>query len=540
MRIERLVLVVVLLCLMVAVSNQNETAAQGGDREATRPYVQVTIGGRSDNYVYYTPDNPNYMRIVDILNKALPIYTTMTGRSWDHQIFVVFMGGNGTNLSVLGRMLDNSSAYVTRREPAERFAEAESCHIRVYPGWVTSSALESEVAYQFFHCIQMSLGAVGILDFGTRENAWWLMGTAEWAASRVYPEQYPKLIHSVFDPRQDITKARLDAYYFWEFASSARGMGNDQNVITQMGVLRTSGLFPLNFGFDSRELFHNWAQVLLNKQLPNPPIIDLTTSDLPAGEGGNYATPLPKFAVDYKNLVGFEIKPGHIGYVQVKGLAGSYAVSVRTANGIQRLADGTPIQFCPQDDGTMIILSRGREAEDDPASVTIEWGQVESNDPCKPKTEEPEDTANCVPGSWAVTSYPVIQADLTGVTYDLSEFVFNFAENGTFTGRYKINSAADGMQAFYDFPFAGTYAVSPVEGSAGTYAVQAFDWAVQPGGTLLVVASDGTATDLTTAGYKAMSDLSLWSPSGSLSCVDNTMTWATNDGTGTFELTRLP
>ncbi len=339
MRIERLVLVVVLLCLMVAVSNQNETAAQGGDREATRPYVQVTIGGRSDNYVYYTPDNPNYMRIVDILNKALPIYTTMTGRSWDHQIFVVFMGGNGTNLSVLGRMLDNSSAYVTRREPAERFAEAESCHIRVYPGWVTSSALESEVAYQFFHCIQMSLGAVGILDFGTRENAWWLMGTAEWAASRVYPEQYPKLIHSVFDPRQDITKARLDAYYFWEFASSARGMGNDQNVITQMGVLRTSGLFPLNFGFDSRELFHNWAQVLLNKQLPNPPIIDLTTSDLPAGEGGNYATPLPKFAVDYKNLVGFEIKPGHIGYVQVKGLAGSYAVSVRTANGIQRLAD---------------------------------------------------------------------------------------------------------------------------------------------------------------------------------------------------------
>ncbi len=514
-----------------------EVAAQPLEREDIRPFVRVTIGTRTDNYIYYTPDQPDYNRVLDILDTALPIYTTMTGLPWTTQIVIVYMDTNPGNLAVLGRILENSTAYVTRREPAALFPEAESCHLRIYQGWDSTPDFEALVARQLAHCVQMSIGAVGMLDFGNPTNAWWLMGTAEWAASRVYPIQYPQPVHRIFDARKDITTARLDAFYFWEFASSARGFGSDQNVITQMGVMRQGGLFPLNFGVDSTELFHSWAQVLINRQLPVPPTVDLTDSDLPAGRGGNLAISIPRFAVEYKNLVGFDLQPGNIAFLRVTGMpAGHYGVSARTAKGIERLQDDTPFQFCPSDEGTLLLISRGQGEIGVKVPLTIEWGQVSSTTPCAEANEEPE-VSQCIVGSWVVSSYP---SDLSAAfaEVDLSDFIFNFAEDGTFDGTVSINASnPDGVEADIDVPFSGSYELRGVEGSPTDYAVQTFDWELLPGGTASLTARDGTVSDLSKAFYDN-SDTAVWTPDGTVTCDRDDLSWRASRG-GRFVLTRL-
>lgn len=536
---KRLLQAAMLLVVAVIIGNiRGDVSAQGGlDREEVRPFVRVTFGSRTDNYIYYTPDNPDYPRIVRILDKAIPIYSAMTGQPWTTQIVVVYMGNNSTSLSVMGRLLDNSTAYVTRREPAALFPDAQSCHIRMYDGWSSVPNLESLVARQFFHCVQMSLGAVGILDFGNPSYTWWLQGTAEWAASRVYPEQYPQPIHSVFDPRQEIKKARLDAFYLWEFLSSARGFGNDQNVIQQMGVMRTGGIFPFNYGLDSTELFHNWAQVLLNNQLPIPPILDLTMSDLTAGEGGNLQTSLPPFAVDYKNLISFDMKPGNIAFVQVSNISGSsYAVSARTANGLQRLVEGTPLQFCPADDGTMLILSHG--LAEGPAPFTIEWGQVPSENPCTPDENKETDADACIVGSWQVVSFPVSVGLAGAANVNMDGFIFTFDEVGAMSGVYAASGTSGGNTVRVNVPFSGSYELGTAVDN--TYEVISFDWVFDPGGSLTMTQADGTVSDFTTQFYANSQSTVPWSPTGTLICDETTLSWSASDGTGDFELSRLP
>mgnify|MGYP000714988317 CR=1 FL=1 len=382
----------------------------------------------------------------------------------------------------------------------------------------------------------MSVGAATFEDFGNPQNAWWRMGIAEWAASRVYPSQYPQLIHSAFDPRQSITRARLDAFYFWEFASSARGFGSDQNVIAQM---RDMSSFPINFSFGSLELFHNWAQVLLNRQLPIPPTVDLTDSDITAGRGGSITTFTPQFAVEYKNLVAFDLEPGNIAFVTVKDLGGTlYQVSARTSSGVNILVENEPFQFCPSDDGTMLIISRGRSVTDAPAPFTIEWGQVPSSTPCTESEEDPEDETICVVGSWVVTSYP---NDLAAAfaDVDISGFTFNFIEDGALNGTYGVHFRnADGVGIDVVADFSGSYELSGIEGSSTNYVVQTFSWAFEPGGFAELTARDGTITDITTTFYEN-SDLSIWSPNGTITCDEDDMSWQASNG-GNFTLTRLP
>lgn len=510
------------------------------DREEVRPFVRVAIGSRPDNYIYYTPDNPDYNRILDILDTAIPIYSAMTGLPWTTQIVIVFMDTDPTNRFALGRVLENNAAYVTRLEPARLFPEATSCHLRIYKGWESAPNLESLVAREFFHCVQMSIGAVGLTDFADPSTAWWLLGSAEWAASRVYPSQYPQLVHSVFDPRQDITTARLDAFYFWEFLASARGFGSDQNVITQMGTMRQGGLFPLNFGNTPTQLFHNWAQVLLARQLPIPPTVDLTKSNVTAGAAGTQQPSMPRFAVDYKNLVAFDLKPGNIAFVQVSDLSsGNYAVSVQTASGIERLTEGTPFQFCPADEGTMLIISRGRGEIGVSLPFTLEWGQVPSPTPCAATPPAAASNAACIVGSWVVTAYP---NDLSAIfkTVDRSQFIFTFDADGSLEGTFKVHAEnPDGVKVDIDVPFSGSYELAGIEGSSTEYRVRTFLWELLPGGSAAMTMRNGSTNDMTSQFYDN-STLEVWAPDGSLNCDGDVLTWDATGTTGQFEMQRLP
>ncbi len=538
---KRLLLAVLLLCLIV--TGVVPVAAQGvPDREDNRLAVRVTIGARDDSWIFYTPDSPDWNRVIGILNRAIPVYEQLTGLTWSRRVNVVYTGNGGA--TVFGRMMDSRQAYVTRREPAALFAaDPMSCHILIFAGWDTIPNFESVVARQFFHCFQMETGAAQIGDFlDVALNFWWLQGTAEWAASRVYPEQYPQDYHiGFFDPRQDIRRARYDAYFFWEFMSSARGVGSDRNVVLQMNVLREDGVFPLDFNTNPLDLFQNWAQVLLDRQLPSPPILDLTDVDLQAGPGGSIQSNMPPFSVDYRNLISFDIKPGMVAVLTVGGLeAGNIAVSARMGGGTQRLQDNMPFEFCPPDDGLMLIMSRAEGARGSTASLSVTWAQQPSPNPCTEAPDESEGDASCIFGDWQVITFPASVVMVEGVSIDTSEFIFMFGEDGSLSGAYDIIARADGITLDLDFPFSGTYAVSPVEGNPTQLAVQSFAWAFEnPGGSYTATYKDGSQSDFTGAFY-SMGGIDLWSPDGAITCDGDSLSWDSADGTGSFLLTRLP
>ncbi|MBK8033709.1 MAG: hypothetical protein IPK17_30265 [Chloroflexi bacterium] len=527
-----------LLCLLL----MNSTSAIAQDvpnREDNRPAVRVTIGTRDDNWVYYTPDQPDFNRVIAVLNRAIPVYEQLTGITWSRRVVIVYTGSGGA--TVIGRILDSREAYVTRREPAALFAaDPMNCHIRISAGWDTIPNFEAVVARQFFHCFQMETGAAQFSDFSDVVfNFWWLQGTAEWAASRVYPELYPQDIHiGFFDPRQDVRRARYDAYFFWEFASSARGFGSDRNVITQMNMLREDGVFPFVFNLDSVDLFHNWAQVLLDRQLPEPPIVDLTAVDLTAGKGGSIQSTMPPFSVDYRNLISFDLKPGNIAVLTVSGIdAGHFAVSARLGGATQRLQENMPLEFCPPDDGVMLILSRGEGARNTTAPLTITWTQQPSANPCTDEPDEPEGDASCIVGTWQVINYPASIARVDGVEVDTSEFLFSFGADGSMSGAYDIIARADGITLDLHFPFNGTYALRPLEGSSTQLAVRSWNWTFEAGGSYTATYRDGTQTDFTDQFYET-GGIDLWSPDGTVECSGDTLSWETADGTGGFEMQR--
>ncbi len=507
------------------------------DRENSRPFVLFGItGGRDDNRLYYTPDVPNYPRMSRILDTIVPVFNKITGQPWTMQIIVVWMGVDLPNGSVIGNYVDSNTAYVTRRENPKGL-DPQICHLRVFSSWESDAYLESNVARQLFYCLQTAVGATSFADHQDISKLWWIMGTAEWAASRAFPSQYPQPIHQTFDHRKDVTTGRLDGFYFWEFMSSGRGVGSDQNVISQMMQLQNPDTFPLTTIHEPTDLFHNWALTLLNNELPIPPILDLTTSDVSAGESGSIQPALPRFSVDYKNLMGFEIRPGNIGFIKVSGLAaGNFAVSVQSATGYDRLSENTPYQLCPADSGTMVIISRGKGTQGDNVSLTLEWGQETSSNPCKPKAEPGAGNVDaCIVGTWMVVDFPPTLLGLEIDSVDTSDFVFTFNADGSFDGTYKITAKEGTTTVNVDVPFSGTYELSETVEATG-FEVTDFDWAFDAGGTMSINFG-GRVTDMSQVFYKN-GDTTGWSPDGEVICDGDALSWKSVDGSGGFVFER--
>ncbi|MBK9748660.1 MAG: hypothetical protein IPO91_18040 [Chloroflexi bacterium] len=96
---------------------------------------------------------------------------------------------------------------------------------------------------------------------------------------------------------------------------------------------------------------------------------------------------------------------------------------------------------------------------------------------------------------------------------------------------------ADGITLDLHFPFNGTYALRPLEGSSTQLAVRSWNWTFEAGGSYTATYRDGTQTDFTDQFYET-GGIDLWSPDGTVECSGDTLSWETADGTGGFEMQR--
>jgi hypothetical protein len=534
LRFRLVCLALVLLGLSSSVMAQN--------REDDIPYLPFAVtGGRPDNFNYTVRDRiEDYGRLYAAINTAVPVINQITGDTWGEQIVIIMMGSAGNGQTAIGRYMDPYSAYVTRRE-TRRLMDEQVCHLRIFDGWATDTRLETIITRELFHCWQMAAGSAGFANFADRKAFFWLYGVAEWVAYRAFPSQFPQPIHLLFSPRTDVTQSRLEVIYFWEFMASSNGLGDTERVIAQMDALSQSEEeFPLVFNYEPTDLFHNWALMLYNRTLPLPPPVDLSGGQLPAGNSGNLSTSIERFSADFKNLFGFQVEDGNIGYITVSGLEdGNYAVSLQVSSGVQRLSDDDPFEFCPADSGNMIIVSRAGGEVGSTPMLSIEWGQNPSANACKPKPEEPSGSeggsANCLVGIWVVDEYPVTQMNVFA-TIDTGDFIYEFAADGGLSAVYGITANSGPVTIHADVSYTGTYDVEATEG--GNYLVNDFTLTILPGG-IYTTTSNGVTTDLSKPYYETSSNFSPWSPDGELECDGDVMSWDALDGSGSFTLTRL-
>ncbi|HRF97608.1 MAG TPA: hypothetical protein PLZ51_20515, partial [Aggregatilineales bacterium] len=483
---------------------------------------------------------PDFPHLIRIINESITVFNTFTPNPWDIQIVVVFMGVELSNTGIIGSLADPSLTYVTRREPRNLF-DPQVCLLRVFNGWDSDDDIESQVAKTLFLCLQTKLvGSEGVVrDIG---NFWAYGALRDWAAYKVFPKQFPKSYHALFDQRRDLMTGRLENFYFWMFAESSLGYGSAQNVITEMINGYTN--FPATYGNSQTDLLHNWAKILISYKLPLAPTLPLGDITLSAGKGGSTVMNLQPRSADYRALADFQVEPGNVAFIKVGNLTnGNYGVSIRVGGVFKRLSEGAPLQFCPNQPYDMLVFSRGIGAKGSRVPLTIEWGQVESSKPCKPK-EEVQNTNNpnqCIVGSWQVTASPLDQINGAGATVNTARFVFTFSANGTFTGTYDVTANDSGNVLHVNMPFIGTYSISrsTTENNDSRYNVTAFTWAMQPGGRVTFTARDGTVTDFTKQYYRD-TNYSPWGPNGTLTCTDTTLSWTSSQGIGDFTLTRLP
>ncbi len=533
----KLIWVSLLLCLILGFGVLGSSAQ---DREENRPYVTFVAGNRSDNLIYYTPDLPDYPHLIRIMDESIRTFDKFTPSPWDIQIVVVFMGVELANTPVVGTLSDPSTTYVTRREPRNLF-DPQVCYLRVFKNWDSEEYLESQVARTLFLCAQIKLtGSEGLVIDAS--NAWSYGALRDWAAYKVYPKEFPKPHHALFDHRRDLMTARFENFYFWMFAESALGYGSAQNVIAEMINGYTN--FPATYGNSQTDVLHNWAKILISYKLPLAPTLPLGDISLPAGKGGSTVVNLLPRSVDYRALADFQVEAGNVGFIKVGNLTnGNYGVSIRLGGLFKRLSEGDVFQFCPNQPYDMLVLSRGVGTKGSRVPLTIEWGQVESGKPCKPK-EEVQNTNNpnqCIVGRWQVTASPFDQLNGAGASVDTTRFIFTFSANGTFTGNYDLSATDRGNVLHVNMPFTGTYSISrsTTQNNDTRYNVSAFTWTMQPGGRVTFTTRAGVVTDFTKQYYQD-TNYTPWGPNGSLTCTDTTLLWTSSQGIGNFTLTRMP
>jgi hypothetical protein len=116
-----------------------------------------------------------------------------------------------------------TNIYVKDLPPGTAGVAYSAPYIEIDNGLSPVGALNATCAHEFFHIVQLS--------YDWFEEEWIKEGTADWMASKVFPEYavptFPSYVHSVnsfmLDPDRSLTQLSYDAVLFWIFLDEHHG-----------------------------------------------------------------------------------------------------------------------------------------------------------------------------------------------------------------------------------------------------------------------------------------------------------------------------
>lgn len=510
-----------------------------------------SVGARTDHLLLY---QENYAALPALISGALKssfeVYQPLFGKGqstlipfqiviWatDNPTRGVFVGPDGVEEHPFADGgLAPSTAVVADSPVADItrvILDDQVCYIRLYLPFIGSTHKESTIAHELAHCYQHYYNrALFVLKSGT---GWWAEGSAEWLASTVYPAQYP--VNRRFRYNRDALAVAYTDLYLWTYIASAEGAGSTQAAVDfLLSVPADVSAFPdvlggLNPNQDSVETFHRWMFALIEGRIPFQPEINLPGITTKVVSGGSVSFNTPRFSGDRARVLGIKVDPGNKAVVTATALLdNNYAVSAKIGASWVRLPNGRELEFCPQNGTLELLISRGSSPNTAQPDFSLIFTQKESDAPCAPKPDDDTPEAACITGAWVVTAFPPSILGGSAFQVDMSEYVYFFHADGTYTGEYDITATPDdGSRLDIDIPFEGTYSVSAVEGDPGIYAVDAFTMAFLPGGTATLTTKGGQSAQIAETYYRAFQRMGYdgWIPGGTISCYENEMTWKT-------------
>ncbi len=539
------------IALFVLTSLSMSTLAQTPVPTQRPPVLRefFTVGGRPDHLLLYQENYASYPQLIkDALNTTFGVYQPLFSKGASTQIpfqIVIWATDNPTRGIVIGPDGEEQHPFssgalvpaqsVVNDSPVADITRVilddEVCYIRLYLPFVTTTHKEASIAHELAHCYQHFYNRqVFVLKVVAD---WWAEGSAEWLASTVYPAQYP--ISRMFRYNRSALVAAYTNLYLWNFIASAEGAGSTEAAMDfLLSVSPDVSTFPdvlgrLNPNQDSTETFHRWMFALIEGRIPFQPEINLPGFTTKVVSGGSVSFNIPRFSGDRAKVLGIKVDPGNKAVVTATALLdNNYAVSAKIGATWVRLPNGRELEFCPQNGTLELLISRGSSPTTAQPDFSLIFTQKESDSPCTPKPDDETPESACITGAWVVTSFP--PSVLGGSTFkvDMSEYVYFFHADGTYTGEYDITARPDdGSVLEIDIPFEGTYSVTAVEGSPGRYAVQGFTMALLPGGTASIVTAGGQTSQIANVYYRAFAQYGFdaWKPSGVIDCYEDEMSW---------------
>jgi hypothetical protein len=311
------------------------------------------------------------------------------------------------------------------------------CYITIYnaPGNEVAPALSLTIVHELVHCYQ---------GFHIREDpprltlparAWWLEGTAEWLAQKVYPEfgAAPEVSDWQADFVNRLGKNLLSGNYAYEGMYFWHALERHTNITRAMELLKQLLREPNNAAEvldrlpDSKGVFATFGKLMAHNAIPYQP----EPTRLYKPEYSQTAESLPfRFAV-YSDTFAFTPYFVRITAPNVRGVlvkvtgqaAGDY--TVYSPYTLEEIPDGGTLSLCGVTEFPL-IASRGKSREGtEPPLVEI------TGFDCTPGAPPPP----CLVGNWKLASWPSINSPNDGEVLTYGTSGMSIAANGLFTFR---------------------------------------------------------------------------------------------------------
>jgi hypothetical protein len=392
-----------------------------------------TVDGVSHTLIY-PPGSTQVETVKAVLQEALPIYNTLFGMTSLQMQVTLQPVAAPARPDLLADASPNNAP------------DAPDCLVNVYPNpaSVAEAALKFTLAHEFSHCYQFETRSNPETVFARTEgdpNAWWIEGSAEWLASKVYRPFGDPIVPNIADLFR-ISNVRIfdndyEQYWFIRFFANQYGdsavidlirnipLTNDEHITYLNGIQNTRDMFAL-YGTKIAGNYFAEQPVLTSGEVENFPVRALPTTQA-----------LVTDALSVK-VVYLTLPAGTgVGISLAADSDPSYKVMWR---------DGTPItadsgvQACgvSAGEGIFVIVARGNSTTDG-AVATVKFEET----PCEPTAIA---TPACMVGTWQLIRLPEVAPVDPETTQDLTGSALEIREDGGVTFTYRIQTLTKGPE----------------------------------------------------------------------------------------------
>jgi hypothetical protein len=421
--------------------------AQGDDLTVTSYNIsgkQVIVAHPSQRNQF--SGNPEMLRTA--LTRAEAIYERLFGPT-PMKIFAEFVKTQHPRgadvLGEAGKLTVDVPAPGTNRRNSETV-----CSITIYnvPGNRSDTSLAITVAHEFVHCYQGFLMREDPPLLGKKERAWWIEGSAEWLAQKVYPELdvspevnawQSTFINNLGESLMNENYS-YDAMYFWHALERHTNITRAMEFLKQLLRNPDNAVEVLERLPDVNSVFATYGRLMAHGAIPYQP----SPSRLYKADFTQVVDALPTALSLPSDTYAFTPYLIKITAPNVSGIA--VKITGQTANDeaayspytLSQVADGETISFCGVTEFPLII-SRGK-FKIDGGSDSLQVEITGFN--CTPGAPPP----SCLVGDWKLVSWPGISNPSEGRVISFGDSGISITNSGFHTFRF------DGLRVEFNAP----------------------------------------------------------------------------------------